>query len=401
MSLPQSGITMSQVHCALGVFIPGTTGFTISSCTLSDLVKVNSINKWSRCKPIKDTRPSLSNTFNGLVSVMAAANYGLDIEADVCSDENSCLTKAATATTLWRYEKFTPSSTWPARLGDFRGYNHRAVCPFQKMVTTSSRGVEDSTIPPKYSITEEILTNKYAQSGDENYDENAEINPREMQLFSACDYYIIWRKIGTSRASSTTAFDTTSLTITTGEITGTTSNTGTFESCLALHKSGDSIWYPVPNTYTTFNVSNMTKIEYVGLAVSDLSSFVPTSNSKGELYVKFRVSNVSNHSITFKVGCTVNSSNISPQPSDNTLWSRTLSQETNTYTLNTGTSMVFYGTSGGTFSTTNPGTETMFVEGIGSDWITPFYSTCYARSETQPGAGVTISTEPKEIYISL
>lgn len=99
MSLPQTGITMSAVHCALAVITP------LSSCTLSDLVQVNSINKWSACKPIEHTGDNLADTYSGLTGVMATSNYGFDLDADYCADENTCLTKAATSTTLWNYTK--------------------------------------------------------------------------------------------------------------------------------------------------------------------------------------------------------------------------------------------------------------------------------------------------------
>lgn len=99
MSLDTTGITMSAVHCALGVITP------LSSCTLSDLVKVNSINKWSKTKPIKHTGNALSDTYTGLTGVMATSNYGFEFSdgtsgTPVCfgETEDEALTIASTGT---------------------------------------------------------------------------------------------------------------------------------------------------------------------------------------------------------------------------------------------------------------------------------------------------------------
>lgn len=104
MSLDTTGITMSAVHCALGVFITGIT-YSLPYCTLSDLVQVNSINKWSACKPIKHTGNVLADSYSALTGVMATSNYGFEFSdgtsgTPVCfgETEDEALTIASTGT---------------------------------------------------------------------------------------------------------------------------------------------------------------------------------------------------------------------------------------------------------------------------------------------------------------
>lgn len=298
MSLPQSGITMSAVHCALAVITP------LSSCTLSDLVKVRSINKWSRCKPIKHTGDNLADTFSGLTGVMATSNYGFELEADYCADADAALSKAATSTTLWNYTGYTPSDSYPARLGDFRGYNHAAICPFSQVGFSyePAPGVEGTSIVPTWGFDARIST-----------DANAEVKPKDMTLLHSGNYEIIYRKKGTNTATVAATSALTATAILTDRISGTTSNTGTFEVCLAVHRGGgDSEYYPLPETYRTFEVRNQTKEEYAGVFVTNLCYLHASSTtSKMHYSVKFKVTNITNQDIDVYAGCIISGSNTS------------------------------------------------------------------------------------------
>lgn len=365
MALSQTGITMSAVHCALGVITP------LSSCTLSDLVKVGSINKWSKTKPIKHTGASLADTYSGLTGVMATSRFGFELAS--ADTENGCLSLAASQSDLWAYQKWTPSSSYPARLGDFRGYNHAAVSPFQTIyIDYNVPGVENTSHLPQYQMVARVLSN--AGSGN-NYNANAEINPKDMFTGTSHKYAILYRKQGTSSTSASSEVNLSGLTVDTGRITGTTSNTGTFECCLAIHKSGDSIWYPCPETYRTFVVRNMTKEEYAGVYVTNLCQ-MNVSSTIGHLYVKMQVTNITNNDLEVAVGCTITDSRTGNQP----LWNNTIPQSSlgaTTYTISAHTSMTFYGNENQQWVTTDPGD--IRVEGIGSDWRAPIESTCYAK----------------------
>lgn len=361
MSLPQTGITMSAVHCALAVITP------LSSCTLSDLVKVRSINKWSACKPIQHTGDALADTYSGLTGVMATSNYGFDLDADYCADENACLTKAATSTTLWNYTKWVPSSDYPARLGDFRGYNHAAICPFSEVgfSYTPVPGVEGTSHVPTFGFDARIST-----------DTNAEIKPKDMTRLKSGNYKIIYRKKGTNAAEVACTSALTATVIQTGRISGSTSNTGTFEVCLAIQRGGgDQEWYPMPETYRTFEVRNQTKEEYAGVFVTNLCQ-LNVNSTIGHLYVKLKVTNITDNDLEVAVGCTITDSKTGNQP----LWNNTIPQSSlgaTTYTLSAHTSMYVYGNENQEWVTTDPGD--IRVEGIGTDWRAPIESTCYAK----------------------
>lgn len=373
MALSQTGITMSAVHCALGVITP------LSSCTLSDLVKVGSINKWSKTKPIRHTGASLADTYSGLTGVMATTKYGFELAS--ADTENGCLSLAASQADLWAYQKWTPSSTYPARLGDFRGYNHAAVSPFQIIdIDYNEPGVENTTHLPQYQMVAKVLSN--TGSGN-NYNANAEINPKDMFNGTSHKYVLLYRKQGTSSTSASSEVNMTNLTIDTGRITGTTSNTGTFECCLAIHKSQDTIWYPCPGTYRTFNVRNMTKEEYMGVYISNLCYLNATSTSSKMHYrVKMQIFNMKSTAVEVYAGAVIKGSNTSRD----SIWSCTIPSPTTSstpkWTIPANSSITLYGAGDDddnmTLTTTDPGE--LVHEESASYYGLPIESTCYVRN---------------------
>lgn len=366
MSLPQTGITMSAVHCALAVITP------LSSCTLSDLVQVNSINKWSACKPIKHTGNSLADTYSGLTGVMATSNFGFDFDNDYCADANAALSKAATSTTLWSYVKWTPSASYPARLGDFRGYNHAAVCPFTQMdfSYTPVPGVENTTHVPTFGFAEYINT-------------NAEIYPKDMSApIGSGNYEIIYRKKGTNSATVAATSALTATTIQTGRLSGTTSNTGTFEVCLAVHRSGgDGEYYPLPYTYRTFEVRNQTKEEYAGVYITNLCYLnAQSTTSKIHYSVKFKVTNITNSAVTIYAGCEIKGSDTTKDSIWRCMIPSTPTSSTPSWTIPSGSSITLYGAGDNDWylTTTDPG-ELDNEESV-SYYGSPITATCYVRN---------------------
>ncbi len=109
-ALPTTGITTSKVAQAIGV----------GSNDVGTLCISNKINKWSKWKPIQ------SSKVTGLtLTDLQNANYGFTIPVV----ESGALAYTELAYT-WVYKKPTGGATSPYRLGDFRGYDHNAIRPF-------------------------------------------------------------------------------------------------------------------------------------------------------------------------------------------------------------------------------------------------------------------------------
>lgn len=389
MALSQTGITMSAVHCALGVITP------LSSVTLSDLVKVRSINKWSMCKPIQHTGNALSDTYSGLTGVMATSKYGFELAS--AETENACLSLAASQTDLWAYQRWTPSASYPARLGDFRGYNHAAISPFQKVNRNYYVPGVEGYKAPVYEM-EALILSKTASPSSNNYNANAEINPHDMFPGNAHKYAILYRKQGTNSTSSSTEVNMSNLTLDTGRLTGSTSYTGTFECCLAIHKDGDSIWYPCPDTYATFQIRNQTPSEYAGLSVVNQCQLRASSPSSKMYYiVKMTVSNITGEAIEICAGCTVQGSNTSRQP----IWSCTIpnviTSSTPKWTIPAHSSITLYGAADDnqTLTLTDPG-ELQHEESV-SYYGAPIVASCFVKNVNKSDVPVMVD---KTVYAS-
>ena len=116
--LPTTNISTTLVANTLGT----------SSRDVGTLCTSNRINKWSRCKPIDDDRNILleEDWWTG-----TDGKCGLDINPIQIELGNANWTVRAIWESYnsnpWQYIKASKAF----RLGDFRGYQHDAVCPFQ------------------------------------------------------------------------------------------------------------------------------------------------------------------------------------------------------------------------------------------------------------------------------
>ena len=114
MALGTTGITTAAVGTALGS----------SSRDVGTLCKHSSINKWAKGKPV----PYPSDT--GVTDhERRFCNQGFDLNS-VTSISISQLLSSAQANKDWTYIKPSGGANSPYRLGDFRGYNHNAVPPY-------------------------------------------------------------------------------------------------------------------------------------------------------------------------------------------------------------------------------------------------------------------------------
>lgn len=114
MALGTTGITTAAVGTALGS----------SSRDVGTLCKHSAINKWAKGKPV----PYPSDT--GVTDhERRFCNQGFDLNS-VTSISISQLLSSAQANKDWTYIKPSGGANSPYRLGDFRGYNHNAVPPY-------------------------------------------------------------------------------------------------------------------------------------------------------------------------------------------------------------------------------------------------------------------------------
>jgi hypothetical protein len=136
-ALPTTNITTTLVANTLGV----------TTRNVGKLCASSKINMWSKRKPVRDTRLSIPANEVGVGnSPNSAENYGLIIPA--YQGDDSLLTT---------YARPTGGSSSPYRLGDFRGYDHKAVAPV--------------TIPPppsKLEKRENIIAAMIAMPGGSN-----------------------------------------------------------------------------------------------------------------------------------------------------------------------------------------------------------------------------------------
>lgn len=271
-------------------------------------------------------------------------------------------------------------------MGDFRGYNHQAVSPFQPLyLDYNAPGVEDY-IEPQYQLVAVNLS-KDAPAQSNNYNANAEINPKDMGEFNSGEYVILWRKKGTHNTSASTPTALTQFTVDTGRITGSTSVTGTFESCLAIHRrGGNGAYYPCDGTYRTFEVRTQTKEEYIGLYLTNQCR-LNVRSTIGDLTVQMTLTNITDTAIETKVYCLVKGTH-----QDNIWQSANISTTQQTFTVPAHGSLTIYGTENQTFSTEPQGT--IRVEDI-THYGSPITADCRARNTLH---GVITVTKEKTIY---
>ena len=141
MALPTTGISTSLVGTTLGS----------GSRDVGTLCTHPNINKWSKWKPI-----SIAKVTGLTESDLQSANYGLSIPA-ADSDDGTYLSQT------WGYIKPTGGSNSPYRIGDFRTYEHAAICPFN-FILPNSIAVGSSGVVAKItfpSITPYNVDGKY------------------------------------------------------------------------------------------------------------------------------------------------------------------------------------------------------------------------------------------------
>lgn len=229
MALSTSSVTVNQVKTALGS----------SDSAVIALCKSGKTNKWSGTKPFKSSADKY--TYAQLVAALKAANFGLSLTGK--STAAQALNLAAGSSELWPHEKPPGTSSYPCRLGDFRGYNHSAPVPYSATVSPNPITTGESN----GSFEVEIVQ-----------DSNAEVIVSQMPTFSGGKWVCLWRPSGGS-TSVANGSNVSSASFPLPEVFTVEglSTEGTYECCAAILVNG--LYYAVPNTYKTFTISVLPK----------------------------------------------------------------------------------------------------------------------------------------------
>lgn len=349
-----TGCTMIEVSQALGYYA--------NPLMLSRLVNHPNLNKWSRVKPVAYTGPSYDNVAD-LEAFMDLNGWGIEMDSvGVLNTDELMYGSALTLSKgeCWHYSGFTPSQSYPARLGDFRHYNTDAECPYLPVELSYYVPGVDGHYGPVMELT-----------WRRNLSQNAEINPYLKSTLHG-KYYVVYRKKGETSANSavTTTVTEGFSAMTSERIQLSSGQTGDYEACALIKRGGgDGELYPLPETYLSYNLRNYSEEEYVGLSLVNQCSMTKSSTI-GHLFVKLQVRNLTNDAITAVVGCEVY---------DNR--NEKLFQKLN-YSVNVpaGGVVILYGTDDNAFTTTNPGD--IRIEDVSSSgtFRPPIGSTCYCKN---------------------
>lgn len=264
MALATTGITMSQVGSTLGT----------TSRVLSTLCKHSNINKWAKGKPV----PYATNS--GITDAQRKlANQGFNLNDATSIDIGTLFSNAANGKG-WNYTPPTGGTNQPYRLGDFRGYNHSAVAPYNYSSFPTTVETYSTTANASFRIVinsgAELKLSDFAHI--ENYGD-----------LSSWRYAIAFKKSNWNAADTRFAYGS-SVSTTSSEIiidvtfpeTGSytilpiiTKETGTTSDAL------ESIY--LPNGLTTCNVNR--KYAYATVTITNESSINPSFSYDGNLYM--------------------------------------------------------------------------------------------------------------------
>ena len=264
MALSTTGITTSAVGNALGT----------SSRNVNYLCHHTNINKWAKGKPI----PYASN--GGITDDNRKfANQGFDLNY-VTSVSIAQLWNSAKANKDWIYTPPTGGTEQPFRLGDFRGYNHNAVQPYDYHSFPTKVESYNSTC----EVSFRILKNT-----------NAELTLSDFAHFENFGSFSGWRYGIAYKHSTWTNADTqfmygSSVTANTNEIIieGTLPKSGTYEILPIITKETgtttdalESIY--LPNGYRTLIFEQ--KTSWATVTITNEYDLSPSYSWDGNLFL--------------------------------------------------------------------------------------------------------------------
>lgn len=264
MALATTGITTSLVGSTLGT----------TSRNVSTLCKHSNINKWAKGKPI----PYATNS--GVTdAIRKLANQGFNMNNVTSISIGQLFTNAA-SNKDWTYTPPTGGTNQPFRLGDFRGYNHSAVQPFNYNSFPTTMETYSNTCEASFRIVinsgAEIKLTDFAHI--ENYGS-----------LSNWRYAIAYKHSSWNNADIRFMYGQ-SITANTNEIIieGTFPQTGSYTILPIITKETgttsdalESIY--LPNGYRTLTINK--KNVYATVTISNESSFYPSFSWDGNLYM--------------------------------------------------------------------------------------------------------------------
>lgn len=223
MALPTSSIGQQAIKTALGT----------SETGVLNLCRSAKINKWAGRKPFRSSAEKY--TYSELVAALKAANFGLQVTG--YSSAAAALDAAAGTSELWPYLRPQATQSSPCRQGDFRGYEHTAPVPYNSAVTSLPGTTGSANASFEVDIDQ--------ASG-------AEVLVGQMAALQSGKWVMLWRKTNGSTtvvngANVSSASYPFSLTV------QDLAEAGTYEVCAAVY--ANSQYYPVPNTYKSFQVT--------------------------------------------------------------------------------------------------------------------------------------------------
>jgi hypothetical protein len=223
MALSTSSVSVGTVKTALGTSENGVIA----------LCKSNKCNKWSGTKPFQSSTSRF--TYSELVAALKAANFGLTMTG--YSTAAAALAAAAGGSELWPHAKPAGTSSQPCRLGDYRGYNHNAPVPYSSGVTPVPGTTGSANAAFEFDVDQ--------ASG-------AEVLASQANAIKNGKWVLLWRKT-TGTAASVNGANVSSATFPFSLTVQDLADAGTYEACAAIY--ANSQYYPVPNTYKSFQIT--------------------------------------------------------------------------------------------------------------------------------------------------
>ena len=264
MALGTTGITTSKVGNALGT----------NSRDVGTLCSSSLINPWSKGKPIPYP------TTEGITDYQRRmANQGFNLN-DATSISISQLFASATANKNWTYTPPKGGINEPFRLGDFRGYNHKAEPPYNFNSFPTTVETYGNTAEASFRI----LKNSEAELGLSDF-----VHFENFGNFSDWRYAIAYKKSSWSAANTRFAYGSSVSTASDEIIIDVTfPETGTYTILPIITKETGETSDAMESIYLPNGLKSLVvnkKTAYATVTITNESSINPNFSYDGNLYM--------------------------------------------------------------------------------------------------------------------
>lgn len=283
MALSTTSIKTSDVKTAIGA----SSNSTITLC------KAN-VNKWSAHKPFRSSAGKY--TYAELTAALKLADYGLDVASGRKTTPKLALDAAAGNAELWPHLKPLGTAASPCRLGDFRGYNPSAPVPFSASVTPAN-GIASTSVTPSFAAEADVVT------GSDMVVADFATFTRTAHIF----WCVLYRKVNATTTSVIMGGNVANNPSGYGFDNPTGLTPGDYEMCMALYSDDDGGYWPLPGTYRTVSLRNMTVEEYTGIFVTFEAYCI--QGAKDHLHIRLSIRNTNSASRSVAVSLAVKDGN--------------------------------------------------------------------------------------------